>query len=146
MILHTASEGVTLAKKLENDSAKFYEDLAQRYAKEAETFLSFAKDNKKNIVQTERVYFGVITDAIEGCYAFNLDTDNYILETAMPVGATLGDSVKRAIAIEDTIIKFYSDAAEQSKPLLADVPRAFALVARKRSEVRKPQLMALINK
>jgi hypothetical protein len=64
----------------------------------------------------------------------------------MPVGATLGDSVKRAIAIEDTIIKFYSDAAEQSKPLLADVPRAFALVARKRSEVRKPQLMALINK
>ena len=41
MILHTASEGITLAKKLENDSAKFYEELAQRYAKNAETFLSF---------------------------------------------------------------------------------------------------------
>ena len=146
MILHTASEGVTLAKKLENDSAKFYEDLAQRYAKEAETFLSFAKDNKKNIVQTERVYFGVITDAIEGCYAFNLDTDKYILETIIPDGATIGDSVKRALAIEDTIMRFYSDAAEQSKPLLADVPRAFALIARKRTEARKPQLMALINK
>ena len=89
MILHTASEGITLAKKLENDSAKFYEDLAQRYTKDAETFLSFAKDNKKNIAQTERVYFGVITDAIEGCYAFNLDTDKYILDTTITAGATL---------------------------------------------------------
>ena len=146
MILHTASEGVTLAKKLENDSAKFYEDLAQRYAKEAETFLSFAKENKKNVAQTERVYFGVITDAIEGCYAFNLDTDKYILDTTVTAGATLGDSVKCAIAVEDTIIKFYSDAAEQSKPLMADVPRAFAIIARKRTESRKPQLMALTNK
>ena len=28
MILHTASEGITLAKKLENDAAKFYEEMA----------------------------------------------------------------------------------------------------------------------
>jgi hypothetical protein len=146
MIIHTASEGVTLAKKLENDSAKFYEDLAQQYTKEAETFLSFAKENKKNVAQTERVYFGVITDAIEGCYAFNLETDKYKLDTIIVASATLGDSIKRAIAIEDTIIKFYSDAAEQSKPLMADVPRAFAILARKRTESRKPQLMALINK
>jgi hypothetical protein len=146
MIIHTASEGVTLAKKLENDSAKFYEDLAQQYTKEAETFLSFAKENKKNVAQTERVYFGVITDAIEGCYAFNLETDKYKLDTTIVASAALGDSIKRAIAIEDTIIKFYSDAAEQSKPLMADVPRAFAILARKRTESRKPQLMALINK
>ncbi len=145
MILHTASEGITLMKKLENDSAKFYEDLAQRYTKEAETFLSFAKDNRKNIVQIERAYFGVISDAIEGCFAFNLDTDKYVLETKVSDGATLNDSVKHALAIEDTIMKFYSDAAEQSKPLLADVPRAFNMVARKRTEARKPQLMALIN-
>ena len=146
MIIHTASEGVTLSKKLENDSAKFYEDLAQKYAKEAETFLSFAKENKKNVAQIERVYFGVITDAIEGCYAFNLETDKYLLETSLSAGASLEYSVKRAIVIEDTIIKFYSEAAEQSKPLMADVPRAFVIVARKRTESRKPQLMALINK
>jgi hypothetical protein len=146
MILHTASEGITLAKKLENDSAEFYVDIAKRNTKEAETFLSFAKENKKNITQVERAYFGVISDAIEGCFAFNLDTDKYVLETKVSDGAALNDSIKRALAIEDTIIKFYSDAAEQSKPLLADVPRAFAIIARKRTESRKPQLMALINK
>ena len=53
MILHTASEGITLARKLENDSARFYEELAQRYVKDAETFLSFARDNKKNITQID---------------------------------------------------------------------------------------------
>ena len=80
MILHTASEGITLSKKLENDSAEFYEDLAKRYAKDAETFLSFARDNKKNIVQIERAYYGVITDAIEGCFAFSVETDKYTFE------------------------------------------------------------------
>ena len=32
--------------------------------------ISFAKENKKNIANIERVYYGVITDAIEGSYAF----------------------------------------------------------------------------
>lgn len=34
--------------------------------------------------------------------------------------------------IEDKIGQFYPDAVEQSKSLMADVPRAFALIARKR--------------
>ena len=144
MIIHTTSEGMTLARQLENDSAKFYEELAQRHAKDTETFLSFAKDNKKNITHIERVYFGVITDAIEGCFAFNLETDDYTLKTAISAGATYADAVKRALAIEDTIIKFYSDAAEQSKPLMADLPRAFMLMAKKR-ESRKLKLQSLLQ-
>lgn len=142
MILHTASEGITLAKKLENDSAKFYEDLAHLYAKDADIFLSFARDNKKNIAQIERAYYGVITDAIEGSYAFNIDPDDYTLEFAIPAGAKYADILDRAVEIEERIIKFYSDAAEQSESLMADVPRVFKMVASKRSD-RTTKLLAL---
>lgn len=132
MIIHTASEGITLSRQLETSSAEFYEGLAQQYNKDAEALLSFAKENKKNIVQIERAYYGVITDAIEGGYALDLETDNYILNTAVPDGADYGDVVKQAIEIENTIVKYYTDAAEQSKALLADVPRTFTIIARKR--------------
>jgi rubrerythrin len=145
MLIHTASEGITLAKKLENDSAGFYEELAQRYTKDAETFLSFAKDNKKNMVQIERAYYGVITDAIEGGYAFNIDPDKYIFKTTIPDGAKYADVLTQAAEIEEKIIRFYSDAAEQSKSLMADVPRTFTMVAKKR-EARGPKLKALIEK
>ena len=47
MILHTASEGITFSKKLENDSAEFYESLARQNKQDAEILLSFSKENKK---------------------------------------------------------------------------------------------------
>ena len=144
MILHTASEGITFARKLENDSAEFYENLAQQSAEDAETFISFARDNKKNIVQFERAYYGVITDAIEGCFAFNIDPDDYSLKTAVPDGTGYADVLGQAVEIEKTIIKFYTDAAEQSRSLMADVPRVFAMIARKR-ENRIEKLGSLLK-
>jgi len=144
MILHTASEGITFARKLENDSAEFYENLAQQSAEDAETFISFARDNKKNIVQFERAYYGVITDAIEGCFAFNIDPDGYSLKTAVPDGTDYADVLGQAVEIEKTIIKFYTDAAEQSRSLMADVPRVFAMIARKR-ENRIEKLGSLLK-
>ena len=42
--------------------------------------------------------------------------------------------VGKAITMEETIHDFYVTAAEQSKGLMADVPRAFSLVARKRND------------
>jgi hypothetical protein len=144
MILHTASEGITFSKKLENDSAGFYENLARLDAGNAETFLAFAKENKKYITQVERAYYGVITDAIEGCFAFNLDPDDYTLETDIKDGTVAADAVKQAVAIENTVIKFYTDAAEQSRSLMADVPRTFTIIARKRGE-RLDKLEALLK-
>jgi hypothetical protein len=145
MEIHTASEGITLARKLENDSAKFYEEIAQKYTRDAETFLAFAKDNKKNIAQIERAYYGVITDAIEGSYAFNIDPADYTFKIAIPAGASYADILNQAVEIEKKIIKFYSDAAEQSQPLMADVPRNFTMVAKKRNN-RIPQLKSLADK
>ena len=132
MIIHTASEGITLARQLENESAKFYEDISQKYTKDAEILLSFSRENKKNISQIERSYYGVITDAIEGGYAFNLETDNYTLNTGIPEKAGYADILNQAVEIENKITAFYTDAAEQSKGLMADVPRTFLLVAKKR--------------
>jgi hypothetical protein len=132
MILHTASEGITLANKLENDSAGFYDELSRRFTQDAETFLSFAKENKKNVAQIQRVYFGVITDALEGSYAFNMNSDDFAIDTTISGSANSKDLLKKALSIEETIIKFYSVAEEQSNCLMADLPRAFMLIAKKR--------------
>jgi len=145
MELNTASATISFAKKLEEDSAKFYEDLSQRYAKDVDVLLSFAKENRKNIVQIERTYFGVITDAIEGCFAFNINPDEYVFETELAEKASYSDALEKALEIEEKIIKFYSDAAEQSKSLMADIPRAFVMVAKKRDN-RKAILKSLPGK
>jgi rubrerythrin len=143
MVIHTASEGVTLARTLESDSAGFYENAAKRFPEIGEKLLALAKENKKNISQVERAYYGVITDAIEGCYAFNLDPENYTLDIGLPANVTKEDVISRAVKTEETIINFYKDAAEQSKSLMADVPRNFTLIAKKR-ESRKAALTALL--
>ena len=133
MKLQTASATISFAKKLEDESAKFYEDLAQRYTEGKDTFLSFAKENGKNVVQIERAYYGVITDAIEGCFAFNLNPDEYTVKTELAEEASYSEALDKAVEIEEKIIRFYLDAAEQSKSLLADVPRVFTMIAKKRS-------------
>jgi len=56
MEINTASAAISLAKKLEEDSTKFYEDLSQRYPKGKDAFLSFVKENRKNVIQIERAY------------------------------------------------------------------------------------------
>jgi rubrerythrin len=134
MKLQTASSVISFAKELEGKSAEFYEDLAQRYADGKDAFLSFANENKKNVVQIERAYYGVISDAIEGCFAFNVESDDYGLETTLAGNASYSQALSRAVEIEEAMVKFYSEAAEQSKSLMADVPRAFMLVVRKRSQ------------
>jgi rubrerythrin len=134
MRLQTASSVISLARELEGESASFYEDLAQRYADGKDAFLSFAKENKKNVVQVERAYYGVISDAIEGCFAFDLEADDYALKTSLAKEASYSEALGQAVKMEETMVKFYTTAAEQSKSLMADVPRAFMQIAKKRSQ------------
>jgi rubrerythrin len=146
MILNTASSVISLARQFETDSATFYEELSrksEKNEKDSELFLTFAKENKKFITQVERAYYSVITDAIEGCYAFQLETDKYPIDISLPEGTSHSDVLNKAMTIEQTMINFYSDAAEQSKSLMADVPRAFKLVEKKRSS-RIPTLKSLL--
>jgi len=145
MKLNTASEVISFTKKLEEDSAEFYKELSQRYVKDEDIFLSFVKENKKNIIQVERAYYGVISDALEGCFSFNIDPAKYSLKTELGEKASYSEALERAMDIEEIIIKFYSDAAEQSKSYMADVPRAFKMVAKKRGN-RQLTLKSLLGK
>jgi rubrerythrin len=145
MIINTCSGAMSFAKELENESAQFYQNLSQRFVKDKEAFLSFAKENGEFIIQIERAYYGVITDALEGCFAFHINPEEYAIKTELAEKAIYSEALGRAIEIEEKIIKFYSDAAEQSKSLMADVPRAFKLVAKKRAN-RLSTLKSLLDK
>jgi len=144
MAINTCSGAISLSRELENQAAKFYHELSQRFEKNKDLFTAFAGENAKFVKQIERAYYGVITDAIEGCFAFNLNEEEYQVKTALTVNMTSSDAVSEAIRIEENLLKFYQTAAEQSKHLMADVPRSFNLVAKKRSE-RIPKLKALLD-
>lgn len=134
MRLQTASSVISFAKELEGESAKFYEALAEKFAEASDSFLSFAKENRKYITQVERTYYGVISDAIEGCFAFDVEPGDYAIETTLAEGAGYADALSQAVKMEETLVRFYTDAAKQSESLMADVPRAFMLIVRKRGE------------
>ncbi len=144
MELNTASEVISFAKKLEEDGARLYEDLALRYIKDRETWLSFAKENRRNIVQIERAYYGVITDAIEVCFAFKINPDGYTFKIKRAGNVSYSSVLNEAVEMEEKIIEFYSDATEQSKSLLADIPRIFTMVAKKRGK-RRAELESLLH-
>lgn len=145
MELKTAAEVIGFIRKIEDESAKYYENLAQLYAENSELFLTLATENRKFAKQIEQAYYGVISDALEGCFAFNIEVDDYALETGQAQRMTYQQAINEAIQIEEKAARFYSVAAEQSKPFLADVPRALAAVAKKRNE-RQYALKELLGK
>jgi rubrerythrin len=144
MGINTCSGAISLSRELENESAKFYQELSKRFEKDKDLFLAFAKENSKHISQIERAYYGVITDAIEGCFAFDLNPEDYQVKALPSKDASYSNALKEALAMEEKILKFYAVATEQSKHLMADVPRNFTLVAKKRNE-RLSKLKALLE-
>ncbi|MFC1847477.1 hypothetical protein ACFLW5_01505 [Chloroflexota bacterium] len=134
MLLHTTSEVISLAKKLENESAELYEQISGQYEKDGAAFLSFSKENERNVKQVERVYYGTISDAIECNFAFNLEKDKYSLDTGLDKNKGYPQMLEKVLSIEKLITGFYLDAAEQSRSLMADIPRVFKLLAQKRAE------------
>ena len=141
----TSSEVISFAAKLEENSGNFYDELALRGANDREIWNSFSAQNRKNKAAVQRAYYGVISDALEGCFAFaEMDTDNYTINTELPSDLGYAESLRKAIKIEHMITAFYLDAARSAKSLLADVPIAFERIARKRNE-RQLELKKLLN-
>jgi rubrerythrin len=144
-VINTCSQAISLAKELEEQSAKFYENFSKKSTEAGDLFLSFAKENGKFVTQVQRAYYGVITDAFEGCFAFDMNPEVYVLDTDLKDETGHDRALAKALTIEEKIIDFYTTAAEQSKSLMADVPRAFTLVAKKRNK-RLATLKSLIEK
>ena len=131
MEMCTTSETISFAKALEEKAGEFYETLSKRF-EQARDLAAFKEENRKFGIQIQRAYQSVITDAIEGCFAFKLESDHYAIDTDLPEGIGLEEAAQKALAVEETIIDFYTTAAEQSMALMADIPRTFKLVVRKR--------------
>jgi len=144
MQLNTSASVISFAKQLEADSTAFYGKMAERYPKAAELFLAFSRENSKYTTMIERAYYGVITDAIEGCFAFSVEINKYTFEREPAKEAGYTDALNRAIDMEQKLISFYTDAAEQSEAFMADVPRTFLIVARKRKD-REDKLRTLLK-
>jgi rubrerythrin len=146
VLLNTASAVVSFLTKMEEETAKFYEELSRKYPDGKEIFHSFSKDNEKNKIMIQRVYYGVITDALEACFSFKegIDSQNYVVRTEIAENASFVSVLKLAIEIEETIRKAYIHAATLSEGLMADVPQAFRAIAKKRGD-RITKLKAILD-
>ena len=132
MVLHTASEVFSFAKRMEEEGAQFYKKLARSFSVSVDTFEQFAKENRRFSQQVERAYYGGISDALEGGFAFEIDQERYEGNTETPESVSLSEALSRAAEMEERTRSFYVDAAAQSGSLMADLPRAFAQVAKRR--------------
>jgi len=138
MKLNTMAAVMSFVSRIENDSALFYEECAAKYPELKEPLLSWSKENRKFEKNVKRTYFGVITDTLESNYAFEgLDTDDYAFETS--VSGTASEAAVKSNEMEDKIKAFYLKAAELSEGLMADIPRLFKKIARKREDRRLPE-------
>ena len=137
MKLNTTSQVISFARKLEEDGAGFYESLAKRHTEDSDLLISFAKENKKSITRVERAYYSAITDAIEGCFTFDLDPEAYAIKPDDVQNTAYSIDLNTAIEMEYKTASFYDIAAEQSKSLLADIPRVFSTMARLRDDRRQ---------
>ena len=129
-------------EEFEEQSAKFYEELSHGNTDHSGLFLSCAGENRKFVKIITRTYYSVISDALEGGYAFDLDTDSYTFDSTIRKEMSDDAALTQAVELENNIVSFYTDAANQSKSLMADLPRQFELIVKKRHK-RIKQFRAL---
>ena len=139
----TCSAIISFAQKLQIRSSEFYKELPTKYPKHQERFLAFSDESKKVEVLITRTYQETISDALEACF-IRMNLDDYQLETNLTKDLSYSDALKKAIALEDTAVRFYTEAAERSRALLATIPSAFRTAARRRNK-RKSELESLLN-
>jgi rubrerythrin len=140
----TASAIISFAEKLEEDSSKFYRQLAEKYIENKELFLSFVEESRKNKILVTRTYQETITDALEACFIKGINLNDYIAEITLAEDAKYSTALKVAIELEEVAGKFYLDTAERSESLLATIPRVFREVAERRNN-RKLKLKSLLK-
>ena len=135
MKLNTMAAVMTFVTQLETDAAAFYETRAAGQPELGALLQTWARENRKFEKQVKQTYFGVITDTLESNYSFQgLDTDSFSLNMAIPDDADAGTMKNSALALEENIQAFYLEAARLSEGLMADIPRLFRKIAKKREE------------
>jgi rubrerythrin len=131
----TASAVMRFAEELEDDSAAFYQALADRFEAGRETFLRFVKESKRNKTELVRTYQETITDALEATFSFEgLNLPSFDLAAKDVSRMEFGEAVALAIETEGKATELYRQIAAKAHSLLATIPRAFSRVAGRRAE------------
>lgn len=144
MKLRTASETLSFIKDYEQKLIDVYNDLEKKCSANHGLFISLADEGKKYIREIDRAYYSVISDAIEGCFAFDIESEEYSFSGEKTRNMNWQETLLLIIKMEEQLIALYNDAANQSSSLLADVPRAFKIIVKKRSR-RIPKLLSFID-
>jgi len=88
----------------------------------------------------QRAYNEVISDALETGFSFEgLGGDNYLIEINLAEDDPFSCDIKKVLDMEEKIQNFYLNAAKMSNSFLADIPRIFEKIAKKRDK-RKEKL------
>lgn len=147
MDLYTASAIMSFYNKLEEQSARFYEDLAdnEKYSEGKEVFLAFAREDRNHSEMVLRAYREVITDAFEAGFSFTgLHESDYRINTELTEDLSYSDILRRAIEIEEKLYRFCADVSEKSRGLLEDISHVFERVAKRKAD-RKLRLESLLK-
>jgi rubrerythrin len=131
----TASAVINFAEKLEDDSSKFYQELADRYPQNQTSFLSFATESQNNKILLVRTYRETITDAMEACFSFKgLKLNRSEIRGMSEKNITYAGALKIAVELETTATEFYFNALKCSKELLATISQSFGKVGQRRKK------------
>jgi rubrerythrin len=134
----TASAIISFSEALEDAASGFYEVLGDRFPTYHAVFSGFAEESRKHRVLLTRTYRETVSDALETGFAFEgLDLRDYRVDTTLAEEISLTEALDRALKMEEKAVSFYLKVADQSRSLLATIPRAFRRVARKRNDRRQ---------
>lgn len=128
----TASVVINFVENLEENTFRFYEELAEKHFRSKDLLLSFARDSRKNKVVLTRTYRETITDALEACFCFKgLILPEIEIQDIKQESLYL-DDLKTAIDLERKAVAFYLGLARCSGSLLSTITRSFERVGQTR--------------
>jgi len=130
--MRTCSQVVFFSQQMEEALASAYAQLAALDQANQATYVALAGESRAIGKRVRAAYVSSISDAIEGCFSFHLEEQDYQTETTTAAPAGRQEALERASRLERTIARFYMDACAQSRTLMPDVSRAFAAAAKRR--------------
>ena len=131
--LKTASSVINYISTIEKQSAQWYTQHAGKHSDLEKLFTTFAAENKKFGKRLQKAYYSGVTDALETNFSFQ----GLVGEVNMPAAvesASVNQLLALSLELETQIQSFYLQAADLSRDLLADVPRAMDRVGRARAQ------------
>ena len=141
MELKTASSVINYLAGIESQSANWYTRHARNHSNLEALFRTFAGENHKFAKRLKKAYYSGVTDALETNFSFQgLEAGVEIPQTVETT--TAGQLLVLSLELEKSVRSFYLEAADLSRDLLADVPRAMERVGRARDK-RIDALVAL---